>query len=103
MTDDLSPADTAGLDLELVTGVVLAGGSPTSHAAILARARGVPLVVAAGPVVLEIPEGTRLAIDGGAGELVVAPDDATVGEFARRATVLADERAATWPRPASRR
>ncbi len=93
VTGDLSPADTAGLDLELVTGVVLAGGSPTSHAAILARARDIPLVVAAGPDVLEIPDGTRLAIDGGTGEVVVTPDEATVGEFARRATVLADERA----------
>ncbi len=41
-----------------VTGVVLAQGSPTSHAAILARARDIPVVVAAGPEVLSIPEGT---------------------------------------------
>ena len=45
---DLTPAETAGLDLDLVTGVVLAQGSPTSHAAILARARDIPVVVGAG-------------------------------------------------------
>ena len=54
---DLTPAETAGLDLDLVTGVVLAQGSPTSHAAILARARDIPLVVAAGRDVLSVPEG----------------------------------------------
>ena len=48
VADDLTPAETAGLDLDLVTGVVLAQGSPTSHAAILARARDIPVIVAAG-------------------------------------------------------
>ena len=46
---DLTPAETAALDLDLVAGVILAEGSPTSHAAILARARGIPAVVSAGP------------------------------------------------------
>ena len=64
VADDLTPAETAGLDLELVTGVVLAQGSPTSHAAILARARDIPVVVAAGPEVLDIPEGTTVVLDG---------------------------------------
>ena len=40
---DLTPAEAAGLDADLVSGVVLAQGSPTSHAAILARARDIPL------------------------------------------------------------
>ena len=57
VASDLTPAETAGLDLDLVTGVVLAQGSPTSHAAILARARDIPVVVAAGPEVLEHPRG----------------------------------------------
>jgi phosphocarrier protein FPr len=85
LADDLTPVETAGLDLQLVTGVVLAQGSPTSHAAILARARDIPVVVAAGPEVLDIPEGTTVVLDGGRGELYVDPPTELVEEYQRRA------------------
>jgi phosphoenolpyruvate-protein phosphotransferase/dihydroxyacetone kinase phosphotransfer subunit len=90
---DLTPAETAGLDLSLVTGVVLAAGSPTSHAAILARARDIPVVVAAGPEVLSVPEGSIVLLDGGAGELHIAPSPDLVAEYERRAAEAADKRA----------
>jgi phosphoenolpyruvate-protein phosphotransferase len=86
---DLTPAEAAGLDAELVTGVVLAQGSPTSHSAILARARGIPLVVAAGRDVLAVPEGTTIAFDGGSGELVVDPSPELLEQFQRRAAAEA--------------
>ncbi len=89
---DLTPAETAGLDLELVTGVVLAHGSPSSHAAILARARDIPVVVAAGPEVLGIPEDTTIIIDGGCGELHVDPSPELLEEYRRRASAAADQR-----------
>ncbi len=93
VADDLTPAETAALDLSLVTGVVLAQGSPTSHAAILARARNVPVVVAAGPEVLNVPEDTVVAFDGGTGELHVNPPSSVVEEFERRASYAARLRA----------
>jgi phosphocarrier protein FPr len=43
---DLTPAEAAQLDPDRVKGVLTAFGSPTSHAAILVRARGIPAVVA---------------------------------------------------------
>jgi multiphosphoryl transfer protein len=86
VADDLTPAETAGLDLDLVTGVVLAAGSATSHAAILARTRGIPVVVAAGREVLSIPEGTTVALDGSTGELHVGPSPELLEEFTRRAS-----------------
>lgn len=90
---DLTPAQAAGLDAERVRGVVLAYGSTSSHAAILARARDIPLVVAAGPDVLNIPEGTLIVIDGGSGELHIDPDPDVLGQFQRRAGELAERRA----------
>ena len=93
VADDLTPVETAGLDLELVTGVVLAQGSPTSHAAILARARDIPVVVAAGPAVLDIPEGTTVVLDGSRGELHVDPPNELVEEYQRRALEDAQLRA----------
>ena len=89
---DLTPSETAGLDLDLVTGVVLAEGSPTSHAAILARARDIPVVVAAGPDVLSIPDGTVVLLDGARGELHVDPSPEVLEEYRRRAAQIAEQR-----------
>ncbi|MDQ3764260.1 MAG: phosphoenolpyruvate--protein phosphotransferase [Actinomycetota bacterium] len=70
---DLTPADVARLDPAKVTAVLLAFGSPTAHSAILLRARGIPAVVAAGPAVLDIADGTLVAVDGTRGEFIVDP------------------------------
>lgn len=93
VASDLTPAETAGLDLALVTGVVLALGSPTSHAAILARARDIPVVVGAGPEVLSIPEGTTVLLDGGSGELQFDPSPELLQEYRRRGADAAEQRA----------
>jgi phosphocarrier protein FPr len=89
---DLTPAEMASLDLSLVTGVVLAEGSPTSHAAILARARDIPVVVAAGPELLSIPEGTTVLINGGTGALYIDPPQELIDEYDRRAADVARQR-----------
>ena len=81
---------------------MLAYGSPTSHAAILARSRGIPAVVAAGPGVLGLAEGTTVVIDGATGELVVDPPAATLD--ARSASGRANWRrdaTSTAPQPAN--
>ncbi|WBB60789.1 phosphoenolpyruvate--protein phosphotransferase [Streptomyces sp. WMMC500] len=69
---DLAPADTALLDPSLVLGFVTEQGGPTSHSAILARALGVPAVVAL-PGAGELAEGTVVAVDGSTGEVFVEP------------------------------
>jgi len=88
---ELTPAQAAQLDLDVVQGIVLASGSPSSHAAILARARGIPALVAAGPGVLGLAEGTTVAIDGASGELVIDPPTATLSRFSQRAAEMAAE------------
>ncbi|WP_069812125.1 phosphoenolpyruvate--protein phosphotransferase [Streptomyces sp. TP-A0874] len=70
---DLAPADTALLDTTLVLGFVTEEGGPTSHSAILARALGVPAVVALRGAT-ELSEGTVIAVDGSTGEVLVDPD-----------------------------
>jgi phosphocarrier protein FPr len=88
---DLTPADAAELDAGLVRGVVLAFGSPTSHAAILARARGIPLLVAAGAAVQRIEDGQLLVIDAETSRLVIDPSADERAEYERR--IAARERA----------
>ena len=89
---DLTPAQAARVDTSSVRGIVLAAGSATSHAAILARSRDIPLVVAAGRDVLSVPEGTRIVIDGSTGEIHVDPDAVVVEEYQRRAAELEERR-----------
>lgn len=90
---DLTPAEAAELDRDQVTAIVLAFGSPTAHSAILARSQGIPAVVGAGPGMLEVPEGTVVAVDGRTGEIVINPSDEALSAFRRTADDLVRRRA----------
>ncbi|MGW4122766.1 phosphoenolpyruvate--protein phosphotransferase [Nocardia sp. NPDC004711] len=79
---DLAPADTATLDPERVIGLLTVAGGPTSHTAILAKALGIPAVVAA-PDAAGIADDTEVVLDGTAGVVEVEPP------AARREEVLA--------------
>jgi multiphosphoryl transfer protein len=84
ITDELTPADAAGLDPERVLGIVTARGSATAHAAILARALGLPAVVGLGDAVLGIADATTLLLDGEAGTVTVDPDRALIAAAQQR-------------------
>lgn len=86
---DLAPADTALLDPSLVLGFVTEEGGPTSHSAILARAMGVPAVVAL-PGATSLEEDVIVAVDGSTGDVLVEPSAERQAELRR----LADERRA---------
>jgi phosphoenolpyruvate-protein phosphotransferase/dihydroxyacetone kinase phosphotransfer subunit len=92
---DLTPADTSGLDPVVVMGIATARGGPTSHAAVLARSMGIPAVVGLGERLMEIEDGTTLALDGDRGLVHVDPPVALLADIeeARTAGALADEAA----------
>ncbi|WP_440067413.1 phosphoenolpyruvate--protein phosphotransferase [Streptosporangium sp. OZ121] len=69
---DLAPADTALLSPDVVAAFVTEQGGPTSHTAILARAMGVPAVVAC-PGATSIAPGTPVLVDGASGLVRPAP------------------------------
>jgi phosphoenolpyruvate-protein phosphotransferase len=77
---DLGPADVADLDLASghIRGIALAEGAATSHAAIMARALGLPMVVGLGAAVLEVTDDERLVLDGDRGLVVLAPSEGTL-------------------------
>lgn len=90
---DLSPSDTAALDMARVIGLVTAQGGPTSHTAILARTLGLPAVVAASDAALELAEGTRMVLDGGAGRLYLDPSEADIASARTAIDAVAARRA----------
>jgi phosphoenolpyruvate-protein phosphotransferase (PTS system enzyme I) len=83
---DLAPADTATLDPATCLALVTGQGGPTSHTAILAKALGLPAVVAA-PEILEVDEGTVVLVDGSAGTVGIEPDADTVAKVRAIASV----------------
>ncbi|NYZ15548.1 phosphoenolpyruvate--protein phosphotransferase [Azospirillum sp. RWY-5-1] len=72
-------------------GLALERGSATSHVAILARARGVPMLV--GVALRGLEDGAPALLDGAAGTLVVRPDPATAAAFAERRAAWEERRA----------
>lgn len=82
IADDLTPGETATLDPHQVEAIVTAAGGATSHSAIIARALGVPAVVATGPLTIE--EGTLVLVDGNAGTVTVDPDESEIAAARQR-------------------
>ena len=89
---DLAPAETATLNPETVLGIITEVGGPTSHTAILAAQLGIPAIVKAEGI-MNVEEGTMLALDGGVGEVIIAPTENEVSllkeRSLRRAQALA--------------
>ncbi len=102
LAEDLSPSTFLETDWT-GGGIALFRGSTNSHVAILARARGVPLVVGL-PRPEPSPEpGVPALLDGTAGTLVIAPVETTRAAFVIAAEAARDKAAAEaafLPRPA---
>lgn len=76
LADELLPSDFLRLDASRLAAIAMARGGSTSHVAILAAARGIPTLVAAGAAVLGIAPGTPLILDAEAGVLHIDPPEA---------------------------
>src|SRR5260221_5303414 len=98
---ELGPAELVDLQLEegLVLAIALAEGSATSHAAIMARSLGVPMVAALGKDLLTTTDGDELVVDGSAGSIVLHPGPVTL----ERSRVAAAEETAEQQRLAAGR
>lgn len=83
---DLDPSAVATLRPELVAGIALAGGAPTGHAAIVARALGIPLVLGLGTALTDVADviGVEGAVDGSEGRLLIQPSAADLLELERQ-------------------
>ncbi len=81
---DLTPAEAAYLDPNIVQAVCTAFGAPTGHGAILAKSLGIPAVVGLGERALAIKPGTTLLVDGTRGRVWPSPDAALMEEYPAR-------------------
>ncbi len=74
ISNDLSPADTAILNVAEVLGFVIECGGKTSHTAIMARALKIPSVVGLKDVLTKVKNGDTVIVDGTHGVIIVNPD-----------------------------
>jgi multiphosphoryl transfer protein len=71
---DLLPSQLLALDTSRLAGICLAAGGATSHVAILAAAMSIPMLVAIGPDLLSLTDGTAVVLDAEKGVLRIDPD-----------------------------
>ncbi len=81
IAEDLTPSDTAQLNLDYVLGFVTEIGSRTSHSAIMARSLEIPAIVGAGAAAADIETGTMVIMDAVSGLVLVDPSNAELGVF----------------------
>lgn len=81
---DLTPSDTAQLNLEFVRGFVTEIGSRTSHSAIMARSLELAAVVGTGADASAIRTGDMIILDATAGQVIVNPSDEQLREYSTR-------------------
>jgi phosphocarrier protein FPr/phosphocarrier protein len=90
LADDLLPSELTALDRRRLAAIALSGGGPTSHVAILAAAMEIPMLIAVGPALRDIPDGRMLIVDADKGTLHIAPS----AEMLAKANSLVEQRAA---------
>lgn len=84
IAEDLTPSDTARLNLEMVKGIINEIGSRTSHSAIMARSLEIPAIVGAGPEVMAVPDGALVIMDATAGRIIIHPSEALTAEYGEK-------------------
>jgi phosphoenolpyruvate-protein phosphotransferase len=91
---ELLPSQVAEFDPAKVLGIVTEFGGPTGHAAILARALGIPAVFGVRGILREIRPGDIIALDGREGLVYVNPGPELRAAEERQERAFADLRAA---------
>ena len=103
VADELLPSHVVALgDIE-VKGIVTQTGSQTSHAAIMARSRGIPAVSGISGILRQVTTGDTIVVDGRDGHVTVNPDAETRSAFRkleREFFDLKDDLAANRDQPA---
>lgn len=88
VADDLSPSYFLTHDWSKGGAILLSEGSPTSHVAILARARGIPMIV--GLPIERSWSGLEALVDGSGGEAIVEPNERSRAAFESKTRIEAE-------------
>src|SRR6516164_6288916 len=92
LADELTPADTALMDPQRVAGFATVFGGAESHTAIVARALGLPAVLAVPGLLAPARADDTVVIGGAEGTVIIDPCAETIAEYQARRGRLERER-----------
>ncbi len=78
---ELIPSDTASLEATRISAFVTQSGGVTSHAALIARAKGIPYVASIDMDILKTVKGKCVIVDGITGDIIVNPSQETLLKY----------------------
>ena len=92
LADELTPADTALMDPQRIAGFAAETGGADSHTAIVARALGMPAVLAVPHLIEHARSEATVVVDGSGGTVIIDPSPATIADYEARRDALTRER-----------
>jgi len=88
---ELIPSDTASLQATKISAFVTQTGGGTSHAALIARAKGIPYVASVDMEIIKNAKGKCVIVDGLTGDIIVNPSNLTLEKYERLRTRLTQQ------------
>ncbi len=90
---DLTPSETAQLNLKKVLGFITDIGGRTSHTSIMARSLELPAIVGTGSVTTQVKNGDYLILDAVNNKVYVNPSDDEIETLRAAQAQVAEEKA----------
>jgi phosphotransferase system enzyme I (PtsI) len=90
IAEDIAPSDTITIDARVIAFATKAG-SKTSHAAIIAKAKGLPAVVGCGRDLEVVKTNDTLIIDGSAGLVIVNPPQDVTADYIEKKNAYSNQ------------
>ncbi|MCW3094324.1 MAG: ptsP [Ferruginibacter sp.] len=81
IAEDITPSEVIIMDISKVSGFATQAGGKTSHAAIVAKYRGIPAVVGCGTALAGIQTNDLIIVDGENGEIIVSPGTEVLNHY----------------------
>jgi len=92
---NMGPAELLDYDTRYIKGIVLEEGAPTSHAAVIARAMGIPMLGRCQSIIAHVEPGDDVILDGDAGQVLIRPSE-DIAESYQRSIAFKQEEAAQF-------
>lgn len=81
IAEDITPSNTAQMNIEMVVGIVTELGGKTSHTSIMARTLEVPAIVGVKDATNLLSNGDTIIIDGDSGEIIINPSARVLRDY----------------------
>jgi phosphotransferase system enzyme I (PtsI) len=89
---DLTPSDTAQLDLDNVLAFVTDIGGKTAHSSIMARSLEIPAIVGTGNITSLATNGENIIVDALSGDVILDPNDEDIKKYSELRKKFLDEK-----------